>query len=162
MQTRLVSYEALTPTQCQQLERLQIAPEQIQFSGDIHAALNTLLVNPSADIAGFVFLVDEVPKGFFMLKRGDCLPHWALEEATATLHALQIDRREQGKGLGKVCLKALPAALGLKWPDIQQLMLSVDADNAAAIRLYVGQGWIDTGEAYRGRIGFERRLVLKL
>ncbi|EPN64565.1 GNAT family acetyltransferase, partial [Pseudomonas syringae pv. actinidiae ICMP 19096] len=71
-------------------------------------------------------------------------------------------RREQGKGLGKTCLQALPAALSLKWPDITQLMLSVDADNSAAIGLYVGQGWIDTGEAYRGRIGFERRLVLKL
>ncbi|OSR29131.1 hypothetical protein B7R56_07030, partial [Pseudomonas savastanoi pv. retacarpa] len=69
-------------------------------------------------------------------------------------------KREQT--LGKACLQALPAALSLKWPDIKHLMLSVDADNSAAIGLYSGQGWVDTGEAYRGRIGFERRLVLKL
>ncbi|WP_122357812.1 GNAT family N-acetyltransferase [Pseudomonas coronafaciens] len=162
MQTRLVGYEDLNPTQCQQLEQLEVTQEQIQFSGDIYTALNTLLVNRNSNVRGFVLLADEQPVGFFLLKRGDCLPDWAQQELTATLHALQIDRREQGKGLGKLCLQALPAALALKWPDITQLMLSVDADNGAAIGLYTGQGWVDTGEAYRGRIGFERRLTLKL
>jgi len=162
MQTRLVGYEDLTPSQRQALEQLEVMPEQIQYSGDIHTALNALQVNPNQNIRGFVLLGDERPVGFFLLKRGDCLAHWAQQDATATLNALQIDHREQGKGLGKACLQALPAALSLKWPDITQLMLSVDADNQAAIKLYVGQGWVDTGEAYRGRIGFERRLVLEL
>jgi ribosomal protein S18 acetylase RimI-like enzyme len=38
--------------------------------------------------------------------------------------------------------------------------LSVDADNAAAIALYVKFGWADSGEAYKGRIGYERRMGL--
>ncbi|POP69934.1 GNAT family N-acetyltransferase [Pseudomonas syringae] len=162
MQTRLVDYHDLTAPQRQQLGYLEVTQEQIQFSGDIYTALNTLLVRPSPNICGFALLGDEKPVGFFLLKRDDCLPHWAQEDLTATLHALQIDQREQGKGLGKACLQALPAALRLKWPDITQLMLSVDADNLAAIGLYTGQGWVDTGEAYRGRIGFERRLTLTL
>ncbi|WP_440058829.1 GNAT family N-acetyltransferase [Pseudomonas fragariae (ex Marin et al. 2024)] len=162
MQTRLVDYHDLTASQRQQLGYLEVTQEQIQFSGDIYTALNTLLVRPSPNICGFALLGDEKPVGFFLLKRDDCLPHWAQEDLTATLHALQIDQRAQGKGLGKACLQALPAALRLKWPDITQLMLSVDADNSAAIGLYTGQGWIDTGEAYRGRIGFERRLTLML
>ncbi|RMM43530.1 N-acetyltransferase GCN5 [Pseudomonas syringae pv. aptata] len=162
MQTRLVDYHDLSASQRQQLGYLEVTQEQIQFSGDIYTALNTLLVRPSPNICGFALLSDEKPVGFFLLKRDDCLPHWAQEALTATLHALQVDHREQGKGLGKACLQALPAALRLKWPDITQLMLSVDADNSAAIGLYTGQGWIDTGEAYRGRIGFERRLTLTL
>ncbi|BBN62619.1 MULTISPECIES: GNAT family N-acetyltransferase [Pseudomonas] len=162
MQTRLVDYHDLTASQRQQLGYLEVTQEQIQFSGDIYTALNTLLVRPSPNICGFALLGDEKAVGFFLLKRDDCLPHWAQEDLTATLHALQIDHREQGKGLGKACLQALPAALRLKWPDITQLMLSVDADNSAAIGLYTGQGWTDTGEAYRGRIGFERRLTLML
>jgi len=36
----------------------------------------------------------------------------------------------------------------------------VDADNGAAMRLYLGAGWVDSGEAYKGRIGYERRLAL--
>ncbi|KTC58724.1 MULTISPECIES: GNAT family N-acetyltransferase [Pseudomonas syringae group] len=162
MQTRLVGYHDLNASQRQQLEHLEVTQEQVQFSGDIYTALNTLLVNPNPNVCGFVLLGDDKPVGFFLLKRGDCLPNWAQETLAATLHALQIDHREQGKGLGKACLQALPAALRLKWPDITHLMLSVDADNSAAIGLYAGQGWVDTGEAYRGRIGFERRLVLTL
>ena len=159
--TNVVSYEELNEIQRQQLESLEILPEQLAFSGDIYCALNTLLIRPSGDIAGFALLVDDIPRGFFLLKRRSCLPHWAQADA-ATLHALQIDHRVQGQGLGKVFLQGLPQAARLKWPEVQQLMLSVDADNLAAMNLYRSQGWIDTGQAYEGRIGYERRMVLAL
>jgi ribosomal protein S18 acetylase RimI-like enzyme len=161
MQTRLVGYQELNENQRRQLEQLEVQREQQAFCGDIHAALNTLLVRPSPNIQGFVLLADEVPAGFLMLKRDDCLPHWA-QAGAATLHALQIDHRLQGKGLGKACLKALPAAVRKTWPDIDQLMLSVDADNLPAMNLYASHGWDDTGEAYLGRIGFERRMALRM
>jgi ribosomal protein S18 acetylase RimI-like enzyme len=74
------------------------------------------------------------------------------------LHALQVDRHQQGRGFGKACLQALPAAALQEWPQIRGLELSVDADNEAAMGLYLGLGWMDNGEAYRGKIGFERRL----
>ncbi len=161
MKNQVVSYQTLTDAQRKQLEGLEILPEQLPFSGDIYCALNTLLVRSTADIEGFVLLEDDQPVGFFMLKRGEFLPAWATQ-GSATLHALQIDRRMQGKGLGKVFLQGLPDAVRAKWPDIQQIMLSVDADNLPALNLYLGQGWIDTGEAYKGRIGYERRLALTL
>jgi len=161
MKTDVVNYQKLTQVQRQQLDQLEILPEQLPFSGDIYCALNTLLVKPNGDIEGFVLLVDDEPRGFFMLKRRSCLPHWAAQDS-ATLHALQIDQRVQGRGLGKVFLRALPQAVHATWPDVRQVMLSVDADNQSAIRLYITQGWIDTGEAYPGRIGFERRMVLNL
>lgn len=161
MKTDVVNYEKLTGVQRQQLEQLEVLPEQLPFSGDIYCALNTLLVRPSGDIEGFVLLVDDEPKGFFMLKRRSCLPHWAAPDS-ATLHALQIDRRVQGKGLGRTFLQGLPQAARMKWPDIRQIMLSVDADNHSAIKLYLSQGWVDTGEAYPGRIGFERRMSVNL
>ncbi|MCD5973079.1 GNAT family N-acetyltransferase [Pseudomonas quasicaspiana] len=161
MNTQVVSYETLNEVQRQQLDALEILPEQLPFSGDIYCALNTLLVRPSPNIQGVALLMDAKPVGFLLLKRGEFLPHWAVE-GSATLHALQIDHRVQGKGLGKVFLQGLPQVARATWPDIGQLMLSVDADNLAALNLYVGQGWVDTGEAYKGRIGYERRLVLGL
>ena len=161
MQTRLVGYHALDKVQRRQLEQLEVSPEQQAFSGDIHSALNTLLVRPSPDIAGFVLLRDGVPAGFFMLKRQTCLPHWA-QSGAATLHALQIDCRLQGQGLGKACMRALPEAIRRTWPEVDQVMLSVDADNLPALNLYRGEGWVDTGEAYQGRIGFERRMALRV
>lgn len=159
--TQVVNYPTLTAAQREQLDQLEILPEQLPFSGDIYCALNTLLVRPTADIEGFVLLLDDQPVGFFMLKRGAFLPQWAAE-GSATLHALQIDRRVQGQGLGKAFLQGLPEAVEKIWPDIKQLMLSVDAENLPALNLYISQGWIDTGEAYKGRIGYERRLVLTI
>ncbi len=161
METRLALYETLSLAQKQQLDTLQVHPEQLAYSGDIYCALNSLLVNPSPGIKGFALLADEIPVAFLLLKRPPCLPHWA-DEHSATLHALQVDRHQQGRGLGKACLQALPAAARLAWPQITALELSVDSDNVAAMGLYLQQGWVDRGEAYKGRVGYERRLALTL
>ena len=161
METRLAPYETLTATQQQQLASLEVHPEQLAYSGDIYCALNSLQVNPSPGIKGFALLADDVPVAFLLLKRPPCLPHWA-DEHSATLHALQVDRHQQGRGLGKACLQALPAAARLAWPQITALELSVDSDNVAAMGLYLQQGWVDRGEAYKGRVGYERRLALTL
>jgi ribosomal protein S18 acetylase RimI-like enzyme len=160
METRLVPYETLSLVQKQQLDTLQVHPEQLAFCGDIYCALNSLLVNPNpAAIKGFALLADDHPVAFLLLKRPPCLPHWASEHS-ATLHALQVDRQQQGRGFGKACLQALPAVARQAWPQIKGLELSVDADNVAAMGLYLAAGWVDSGEAYRGRIGYERRLTL--
>jgi len=160
METRLVPYETLSLVQKQQLDTLQVHPEQLAYSGDIYCALNSLLVNPNPGaIKGFALLADDLPVAFLLLKRPPCLPHWA-DEHSATLHALQVDRHQQGRGFGKACLQALPAVALQAWPQIKGLELSVDADNVAAMGLYLGAGWVDSGEAYKGRIGYERRLAL--
>lgn len=161
MNARLVPYETLTATQRQLLEALEVHPEQLAFCGDIHSALHSLPSKGHPGIKGFVLLVKELPVAFLLLKRHPLLAHWA-EEGSATLHALQVDRHAQGQGHGKACLQALPHAARRVWPEISALMLSVDKENQAAMGLYLKQGWVDTGEAYRSRSGYERRLKLAL
>ncbi|MGF6332145.1 ribosomal protein S18 acetylase RimI-like enzyme [Pseudomonas sp. BS3782 TE3695] len=159
MTARLVPYESLNALQRQQVEAIEIHAEQIRFSGDIHGALHTLLSKPAPGVKGFALLVEDVPVAFLLLKRPPVLPAWA-DEHSATLHALQVDRRAQGKGYGKACLQALPEAARQAWPEIKGLELSVDADNESAIALYAKYGFVDSGEAYKGRIGYERRMGL--
>ena len=161
MHTRLVAYGALTDLQQQQLNAIEVHPEQLPFCGDMYCALNSLLAKPSPGVKGFALLADDVPVAFLLLKRPPCLPHWA-DVHSATLHALQVDRRQQGRGFGKACLLALPAVALEAWPQIKGLELSVDTDNVAAMGLYLGLGWVDSGEAYKGRVGYERRLSLAL
>lgn len=159
MTARLVPYESLTALQRRQVEAIEVLPEQIKFSGDIHGALHTLLSRPCPGVKGFALLADDIPVAFLLLKRPPVLPAWA-NEHSATLHALQVDQRAQGKGYGKACLQALPEAARRAWPEIRGLELSVDADNEPAIALYARYGFVDSGEAYRGRIGYERRMGL--
>lgn len=157
METRLVPYETLSTVQKQQLDALEVHPEQLAYCGDIYCALNSLLVNPNPGIKGFALLANHIPVAFLLLKRPPCLPHWA-DEHSATLHALQVDRRQQGRGFGKACLRALPAVAIEAWPHIKGLELSVDSDNSTAMGMYLQAGWVDSGEAYKGRVGYERRL----
>lgn len=161
MSTRLLDYDLLDAAQRHALSELQILPEQQRWSGDIQGALHTLLSAPCPGIKGFALLDEERPVAFLLLKRPPFLPPWADEKA-ATLHALQVDCRLQGRGYGRACLRALPAASRAQWPRVRQLMLSVDADNQAAMNLYLGEGWVDSGTAYRGRVGYERRLSLRI
>jgi ribosomal protein S18 acetylase RimI-like enzyme len=155
-----VPYETLNAQQRQQVEAIEVHPEQVKFSGDIHGALHTLLSKPGPGVKGFALLAEDIPVAFLLLKRPPVLPAWA-DEHSATLHALQVDQRAQGKGYGKACLQALPEAARLAWPEIKGLELSVDADNESAIGLYARYGFVDSGEAYKGRIGYERRMGLK-
>ncbi|MFU2325116.1 GNAT family N-acetyltransferase [Pseudomonas sp. NFX98] len=160
MTARLVPYESLNALQRQQVEAIEVHPDQIKFSGDIHGALHSLLSKPGPGVKGFALLVEDIPVAFLLLKRPPALPAWA-DEHSATLHALQVDQRSQGRGYGKACLQALPEAARLAWPEIRGLELSVDADNESAIGLYAKYGFVDSGEAYRGRIGYERRMGLR-
>ena len=157
MNTRLCVYEDLTPRQREQLREIEVRPEQIAFCGTIESALHSLPVQPQAGIKGLVLLNDELPVAFLLLKREPLLAHWA-EPGCATLHALQVDSRAQGQGLGKACLRELPRVIYQFWPEISQLMLSVSPFNASALAFYLSQGWVECGEAYLG----ERRLVLDL
>jgi len=158
---QLVAYEHLNAVQRQQVETIELLPEQVRFAGDIHGALHMLLSRPCPGVKGFALLVDGAPVAFLLLKRPPVLPAWA-DEHSATLHALQVDHRAQGKGHGRACLQALPAVARAAWPEIRGLELSVDAGNESAIGLYTQMGWVDCGEAYKGRIGYERRMGLML
>lgn len=159
MATRLVPYEQLDSLQHARLLQLQVQPGQQAFSGDIHGALHTLMNAPKGAVKGLALLADELPVAFLLLKRPPCLPAWA-DADSATLHALQVDRKVQGQGFGRACLQALPAAARQFWPELKGLMLAVDRDNQVALGLYLKLGWVESGDAYRGRVGYERRMAL--
>lgn len=161
MKTDVVGYEVLRKVQRDELELLELPHEQKMYSGDIFGALHTLLSAPEAHVRGFALLVDDMPRGFFLLKRGLFLPPWADADAV-TLHALMIDVEWQGKGLGRQCMLDLPDIVRALWPETRQLMLAVDPQNRAAIKLYLGLCWRDDGIACRGRVDYERRMVLAL
>lgn len=164
MHFALTPYESLSPTQQRQLLKIELLPEQIRHVGDIHGGLHTLTARPVVDRQGFVLLIDDIPRGFFVLKRRSLLPDWARDSPriTTTLHALMIDKGFQGLGLGKRCLRALPGLARALWPDTEQLMLAVEAGNHPARQLYLTLGWQDLPESDAAYASFERLMLLTL
>ena len=157
----LTDYRDLTPTQREQLLDIQLRPEQQPFAGDMASALYTLLSSDSPDRRGVVLLLDNVPRAFLLLQRGAFLAPWARADA-ATINALQVDQGVQGRGLGRFCMQALPGLVRQLWPEVHRLQLSVDPDNHAALALYRASGWLDSGDGYRARQGYECQLTLLL
>lgn len=164
MKSSLMTYEALSAKQRAQVEHIELQPWQKVVAGDIHGALHSLTARPLADIQGYVLLIDDAPRGFFLLKRRTLLPHWAQEAqgTTTTLHALIIDHRYQRRGLGEECLRQLPELVLQLWPDIQQLMLAVHPTNHIARTLYLSLGWQEDGTATRTADGYETRMTRRL
>lgn len=160
MESTLMKYEALSDVQRERVLEIEVPAEQKILVGDVYGALHTLAAQPAADIQGYVLLIAEIPRGFFLIKRRSLLPRWA-EGSTATLHALMIDHRFQGAGLGRKCMGMLPNLVRSLWPETAQIMLAVDPRNQAAYRLYKTLGWQDCGDADLTAAGFERRMVLR-
>jgi ribosomal protein S18 acetylase RimI-like enzyme len=163
MNMTLARHESLSAIQLQQLLDIELLEEQRRYVGDIYGGLHTLTARPVCDIQGFVLLIDDIPRGFFVLKRRSLLPDWADDHPrTTTLHALMIDRRFQGLGLGKQCLRALPALAQGVWPDTERLMLAVEVGNHPARQLYRALGWQELPERDPDQAGVERLMLLTL
>ncbi|CAM3755951.1 GCN5-related N-acetyltransferase [Pseudomonas reidholzensis] len=158
---QLIDYRDLNPAQRAQLSAIQLLPEQLQYAGDVASALYLLLSCNSDQRRAVALLLDDVPRAFLLLQCGAFLPAWAAADA-ATITALQVDHRFQGRGVGRACLQALPGLVQAMWPDVCRLQLSVDRANHAGLAFYQATGWQDTGEGYRARSGYECCLTLTL
>ncbi|WP_327439621.1 GNAT family N-acetyltransferase [Pseudomonas donghuensis] len=158
---QLIDYRDLTPAQRDRLIDIQVQPEQQRYAGDMAGALYILHSTDSPDLRGVALLVEAVPRAFLLLQRGAFLAPWARVDA-ATVNALQVDRRLQGRGLGRFCMQALPGLVRDLWPEVCCLQLSVDPGNHAALALYRATGWVDSGDGYRARKGYECQLTLAL
>lgn len=73
-----------------------------------------------------------------------------------------IDANWQGRGIGALALDALIADLAQRYRQARQLVLSVDADNPVAMRLYQRAGFADIGELYHGDRSSAQHLLLRV
>lgn len=143
------------------LASMQVTRYQEELGGTFGASVKEWQAANADQILGLAFYLGPDPVGIVLLKRFALSPFWAMDE-TISLHGLKIGKEFQGRGLGREAFGLAIDAAKAHWPSAKQLMLAVDAGNEPALAVYKGAGMRDSGPVYKGRIGYEHRLVLDL
>ncbi len=157
----IINCRDLSAAQLENLRRLSVSKDQVEFGGTFGETLDAGLSDRSGAVQAYCFLKDDAPIGIVALKRAPATADWVPPNAVS-LHGFKIDVGWQGKGLGKTTFRLAVGAAVQKWPDAQQLVLAVDAANSTALAVYRSFGMTDSGPVYSGRIGKEHRLSMRI
>ena len=69
---------------------------------------------------------------------------------TVLLRAFYLDRRFQGRGLGRAAIARIAALVRDRWADVHHVTLTVNVTNVRAREAYLAAGFRDVGERYTG------------
>ena len=150
----MVDIRPVTRENWRETLQLGVLPDQQRFVSE-HKPISLVgLAKAQVGAGGFswipfvFYLSSSLPIGFAMaaFESGDPGRCWIF-------HFL-IDSRYQGRGYGAVSLKVLLATI-CKSANCHSILLTVHPENTAAMRLYSGAGFVNTGEHAFGEPVFE-------
>lgn len=139
-----------------QIESYQLPDEQILFSGLPATAIKLAEGDPDKYP---IFLVDDqqLPVFFILHKNEGVKPYTANDQAML-LRSFSTNFIYQGMGYAKTALKLLDSYVHDHFPEINEIVLAVNAANQPAICLYQACGYQETGDVIKTEYG--RLLIL--
>ncbi|MFD2611053.1 GNAT family N-acetyltransferase [Paenibacillus gansuensis] len=102
-----------------------------------------------------VILWEDVPVGFFVLHFSEEVSLFTDHEYAVFLRAFSINQKHQGKGYAKAALNQLQNFMQTHFPQISEVVLTVNENNVPAQRLYEESGFSYVGKNKQGRSGME-------
>ncbi len=99
------------------------------------------------DLAAFIASPEFMPGGMFLLRAPDGRPCATLalsrdlDEGTASIGAISVERDHRGKGLARFLLRTALSRAAAE--GFLRASLSVNADNETALRLYRSEGFVE-------------------
>jgi GNAT superfamily N-acetyltransferase len=157
----MVEVVPVTPELRDAVLALAPRPDQVGWSGEARWTLPAAERHP--DRIPCTALVDGEPVGFFILDTSADVRLYETRQGTVGVRALFIDHAQQGKGVGRAMLRALPDLARRLFPGAVRLALTVNESNPIAVHAYTRAGFVDTGRRYLGgALGPQHVLVLDL
>ena len=145
----------------QALLGLRVLPTQRRWIGAIANLLADVAQCHSSE--PMAILRDDTPVGYYRIEpSARSVAGRDFELPALGLCSFFIDVNWQGRGIGALALDALIADLAQRHRQARQLVLSVDADNPMAMRLYQRAGFTDAGEQYHGDRSGAQHLLLRV
>ncbi len=148
--------KALTDSELSALSSLDISEWQEVKGGSFSESIEAWQRGEIEQILGLCFVLDSRLIGMTLFKRPPLSPAWACSDS-ATIHGLKISTAWQRQGFGHKAFELAIQKLKEQWPNVNKLMLAVDADNDPAIAIYRGYGMIEREFVKNGPNGPEYR-----
>lgn len=141
-----VRFERLGPGDKARIAHLALGPGQDAFTADPVARLSALGQGEEA----WAVVEGDAIAGFFVLDRNRSGEHPYAGPGEIVLRSLLIDAGQQGRGLGRAAMAALPGIVAVQYPGVVSIVLTVNVRNASARNAYLRAGFRDEGELYLG------------
>lgn len=153
-----MTFHPLMLTQAAVVAHLKRPDTQVDFVGDIAEMAN----DPDPKVQMHLVKSEEKVVGFFKIDLDFTRKIPELPKNALGLRGLLVGGQYQGLGYGKQLLAMLPQYLRRTYTRANEIWLSVDLANHAAIHCYEAAGWTTYGALRDGRCGKERVLRLLL
>jgi RimJ/RimL family protein N-acetyltransferase len=102
-----------------------------------------------------VVLIDDEPVGFFVLHHSEEIINFTDNVNAIFLRAFSIDWKHQGIGYAGLAMNILPKFVLNHFPQVDEIVLTVNENNLPAKRLYEKSGFLYKGKNKNGRSGIE-------
>ena len=152
-----LSLVPIAVTQFGRVAHIAVHPDQVRFSGTVRQAFDRK--EPGVDFHAICVAGRSV--GFFKIDHNYSEKHWFARRGEPGLRAFMIDKDHQGLGIASGAVRAFGDYLPAQYPAIPSLVLTVNMANPAAVRVYRGGGFVDTGEIWEGGMAGPQ-LVMRL
>ncbi|WP_070967005.1 GNAT family N-acetyltransferase [Vibrio sonorensis] len=142
----MVTLTPLTSDYSEQVAKLEVHDDQLPYVGTI----NEILAVVNNDVHPHLILSGGEVVGFFLIDTTYWCNYSFCDGESLGLRAFFIDKRAQGRGLGKAAVKSLAQYLSRQYSGFEKIYLTVNCKNPAAYSAYLKAGFNDTEELYRG------------
>lgn len=126
-----------------QVAALAVGSDQLRFVDPMPLTLKTTALERD----NFVMATETGIAGFFQI---DTRTPDYIQQPLLELCQVVVDQNQQGRGLGRQFVQALPELLKREYPDASGVVLTVNCRNKPAYHVYSAGGFHDTGEIYTG------------
>ncbi|SME94777.1 Protein N-acetyltransferase, RimJ/RimL family [Paenibacillus barengoltzii] len=150
-QTRLRFY---SEEDFEALQHFELPSEQVMFTALPGETLEAAIQDPNR-YPVVIQSEEGETVGFFVLHLNADITSLVNNPKAILLRALSIDYRKQGKGYATAAMLQLPTFVRECFPEVDEIVLAVNARNFTAQRLYLRTGFEDHGLTRLGPIGMQ-------
>ena len=135
----------------QLIENYKLTEEQLRFTCTPKESIERSM--KEEDRYNILVIEDKQLVTFFVLHRNEGVVPYSDNSYAILLRGFSTDDRHQGKGYAKKTLQLLPQLVKSEFPEINEIVLSVNVENIVAQSLYKKCGFVDEGVRVMGEKG---------